>query len=208
MTESLAAVKMLLTIGQDQEKQGGKFENIKSNNDRDSVIHINYTNNINDSTASLTLQDIDEEIKNKQVNGSNKNDLLNHENWEMVVEERKDGDSDDNNENQKGQTQFVNNFGKEQSGVKDDNFKIIHPDLLVERKEHSVELSDAKTDFNDYRDVFMEKIDKCGAYLKACSSSVIRLKGLIVKDLLNLSLVVHEPEIWRRLEKESVEKYY
>ena len=208
MTESLAAVKMLLTIGQDQENQGGKFENIKSNNDRDSVIHFNYTNNINDSTASVTLKDIDEEIKNKQLNGSNKNDHLSHENWEMVVEERKDGDSDDNNENRRGQTQFVNNFGKEESGVKDNNFKIIHPDLLVERKEHSTELSDAKTDFNDYRDVFMEKIDMCGAYLKTCSSGVIRLKGLIVKDLLNLSLVVHEPEIWRRLEEDSVEKSY
>ena len=197
MTESLAAVKMLLTIGSDQEKIGGKFENIKSNNDRDSVIHINYANNFNDSTASVTLQDIDEEINIRQLNGSKKSDHSNHENWEMIADERKDSDLD-NNQNERGREKFGADFGINENRVEDDNLKIIHPDILEKRKEYPNEFSDSKIDFNDYRDVFTEKIDMCGTYLTSCASSVGRLKGLIVKDLLNLSLVVHEPEIWRR----------
>lgn len=42
------------------------------------------------------------------------------------------------------------------------------------------------------------KFTECSFHLKACSESMIRLKALIEKDVLNLSLVVHEPEIWRR----------
>jgi hypothetical protein len=42
------------------------------------------------------------------------------------------------------------------------------------------------------------KFIECSLHLKACSESMINLKALIEKDVLNLSLVVHEPEIWRR----------
>jgi hypothetical protein len=42
------------------------------------------------------------------------------------------------------------------------------------------------------------KFTECSFHLKACSESMINLKALIEIDVLNLSLVVHEPEIWRR----------
>ena len=42
------------------------------------------------------------------------------------------------------------------------------------------------------------KFTECSSHLKICSESMIKLKALIEIDVLNLSLVVHEPEIWRR----------
>lgn len=50
----------------------------------------------------------------------------------------------------------------------------------------------------ELEDSFSSKISACGMHLGACEGSVARLKGLIERDTVNLSLVVHEPEIWRR----------
>ena len=48
---------------------------------------------------------------------------------------------------------------------------------------------------------FKEKVEQCSAHLVTCAKQVAILKDLILKDLLNLSLVVHEPELWQRLVK-------
>ena len=52
------------------------------------------------------------------------------------------------------------------------------------------------------------KFKECSFYLKACSESMTKLKALIEKDVLNLSLVVHEPEIWRRYISLSYTLFY
>ena len=39
---------------------------------------------------------------------------------------------------------------------------------------------------------------ECSSHLEACSDGMIRLKALIDTDEVNLTLVVHEPEIWRK----------
>lgn len=45
---------------------------------------------------------------------------------------------------------------------------------------------------------FNQKFLLCNLHTLAFDAAVGRMKGLIAKDALNLSLVVHEPEIWRR----------
>ena len=42
------------------------------------------------------------------------------------------------------------------------------------------------------------KIALCNAHVLASTAGTARLKALIEKDALHLSLVIHEPEIWRR----------
>ena len=42
------------------------------------------------------------------------------------------------------------------------------------------------------------KIALCNAHVLASTAGIARLKALIEKDALHLSLVIHEPEIWRR----------
>ena len=42
-------------------------------------------------------------------------------------------------------------------------------------------------------------MEQCDSHLESFALSVDRLKALIVKDLTNLSLVMHEPELWQRL---------
>lgn len=46
---------------------------------------------------------------------------------------------------------------------------------------------------------FEDKVEQCDSHLESFALSVDRLKALIVKDLINLSLVMHEPELWQRL---------
>ena len=44
------------------------------------------------------------------------------------------------------------------------------------------------------------KFTECSSHLEACSAGMIRLRALISKDEVDLTLVIHEPEIWTRLE--------
>jgi hypothetical protein len=48
---------------------------------------------------------------------------------------------------------------------------------------------------------FEDKVAQCESHLVSFALSVDRLKALIVKDLTNLSLVMHEPELWQRFVK-------
>ena len=45
-----------------------------------------------------------------------------------------------------------------------------------------------------------KKIALCNAHVLASTAGIARLKAYIDKDALHLSLVIHEPEIWRRYE--------
>ena len=45
------------------------------------------------------------------------------------------------------------------------------------------------------------KFTECSSHLEECSAGMMRLRALINKDEVNLTLVVHEPEIWTRLEE-------
>lgn len=45
------------------------------------------------------------------------------------------------------------------------------------------------------------KFTECSSHLEACSAGMIRLRALISKDEVDLTLVIHEPEIWTRLER-------
>ena len=52
------------------------------------------------------------------------------------------------------------------------------------------------------------KFAECSSHLEACSAGMIRLRALISKDEVDLTLVVHEPEIWTRLEKKIFYLYF
>ena len=51
---------------------------------------------------------------------------------------------------------------------------------------------------------FEDKVEQCDTHLDSFTLSVDRMKALIVKDLTNLSLVMHEPELWQRSVRQTV----
>lgn len=218
-----------MTIGLDQERPKKDKESVAKMdlailNDKRDMSSIKYRNTFHASNVSVVLQDIDEEIRKRNLNGnSNKSNDSTQENWEMIVDEKKENDIDididvhidididiDNGtevgEDSKDLSSLVGNLDERENKKVDFDFKIIPPDLIDEMAlagmkgdtETSSDSSYEINDFEDYREIFTTKIGVCGVHLKAFAISVGNLKGLIVKDTLNLSLVVHEPEIWRR----------
>ena len=71
-------------------------------------------------------------------------------------------------------------------------------DVCPETRARRLSLSIFPRDRDDVLLNFKEKVEQCNAHLIKCATQVAILKDLILKDLLNLSLVVHEPELWQR----------
>lgn len=75
----------------------------------------------------------------------------------------------------------------------------VNEDVCPETRARRLSLSIFPRDRDDVLLNFKEKVEQCNAHLIKCATQVAILKDLILKDLLNLSLVVHEPELWQRL---------
>ena len=76
---------------------------------------------------------------------------------------------------------------------------LINEDKSGETRARRLSLSIFPRDRDDVLLNFKEKVEKCSAHLVTCATQVAVLKDLIIKDLINLNLVVHEPELWQRL---------
>jgi hypothetical protein len=85
----------------------------------------------------------------------------------------------------------ANYEGGKESENENENFSL-------ETRARRLSLSIFPRDRDDVLLNFKEKVEQCSAHLVTCAEQVAVLKDLILKDLLNLSLVVHEPELWQR----------
>ena len=100
----------------------------------------------------------------------------------------------DKNENEKKDEIEVGNGNGNGNGNEDKN-----ENVCPETRARRLSLSIFPRDRDDVLLNFKEKVEQCNAHLIKCATQVAVLKELILKDLLNLSLVVHEPELWQRL---------
>jgi hypothetical protein len=160
MTESFAAVRVLMTIGTDPKSKEGDGEGSKSP----------YS-----PVGAVELEDIDLEIMRRDAGyAMNDKTMSKKDSEEETKEELRN--SVNRNDSQKRSPKST-----------DSPRPHYHPyPPPYPRNEADVLLK------------FKEKIEFCSVHLTACAKSVGRLKALVVKDLLNLSLVVHEPELWKR----------
>jgi hypothetical protein len=160
MTESFAAVRVLMTIGTDPKSKEGDGEGDDSP----------YS-----PAGSVELEDIDVEIKRRNSVYAMDDKIMSNKD---IKEETKE----------ELRTSAKRNDSEKEPPKTTDSPRSHHHNHPppYPRNEADVLLK------------FNEKIEFCGVHLTACAKSVGRLKALVVKDLLNLSLVVHEPELWQR----------
>ena len=97
------------------------------------------------------------------------------------------------NENENNNEDASNEDGKENDNENEN--------VSLETRARRLSLSIFPRDRDDVLLNFNNKVEQCSAHLVTCAKQVAVLKDLILKDLLNLSLVVHEPELWQRLVK-------
>lgn len=90
-----------------------------------------------------------------------------------------------------------NNDGGNENEKKNEN-ENENEDVSLETRARRLSLSIFPRDKDDVLLNFKDKVEQCSAHLVTCAKQVAVLKDLILKDLLNLSLVVHEPELWQR----------
>lgn len=163
MTESFAAVRVLMTIGTDGQCKEGDVDG------EDSPYSSGGSVELEDIDAAIVRRDSVCAMSEKIMSGKDSNSK------EEIKEDHRP---------------FPTRISSEKEPPKITDSprpKVHHPrSPPYPRNEGDVLLK------------FKEKIDVSNVYLTACAKSVGRLKALVVKDLLNLSLVVHEPELWQR----------
>ena len=150
--------------------------------------------NSNEKRRSSHIADYDNDENDDEFNNTNVNKLKDEnnrrDNWEILKNERKEevkdvvGDS----------SPVIINI-RETENI---NFQLKNPEAMEEVVIDSSFLSSKRLNSNNYNDYFHTAVKSCNSHLVGCNTGIDRLKGLIVKDILNLGLVVHEPEIWRR----------
>jgi hypothetical protein len=107
--------------------------------------------------------------------------------------------SNDNYDTNKNENDIKREVGKESENENDSDNE--NEDVSLETRARRLSLSIFPRDRDDVLLNFKDKVEQCSAHLVTCAKQVAVLKDLILKDLLNLSLVVHEPELWQRLVK-------
>lgn len=164
MTESFAAVRVLMTIGTDpKNKEGDGDGNVSP-----------YT-----PEGSVELVDIDAEIRRRNSVYSMDEKIMSQKDFkeEMKEDLRTSVKRNNSEKDSPKSTDFRNTDSPRPHLPRTPSYPRNEGDVLLN---------------------FKEKIEFCNVHLSSCAKSVGRLKALVVKDLLNLSLVVHEPELWKR----------